>query len=405
MMRGDNGGNMRKYLSSITAITFALLLLTGCGNKSEKAAEPLLGLTWFAAYDDVLTEMSENKLIAERESADKVKQRMQDYEAMKLYGTDCDLTLCFTDSGLVGFNYHDIQRNQSYRQWFSEIEKEHGLPTEEGSGMASWYDDPLGKNTAIYLFNLEEGVQVSFYATADSPDKSYEKQKERFIPTPELRSPVIAAEDSTSAVVSATETTSSETTATEAAAKVTAVIQEYDDEEFEETYEEVPADVAITEIQPTQNTTVKNETATVKADRSNDFLINGLKFYGSADTERKKMSGFTQIDEYRTEEAGQPWETVMEYENIPYLGKKCDGVLCFTSLGLVGVNYFDPDTDDYSYWIDQLTDIYGQPDESQSDYSVWNEDTVGNGTTIYVFAFEDGIQISFFVDDTGSEIA
>lgn len=53
------------------------------------------------------------------------------------------------------------------------LEKEYGYPTEEGSGMASWYDDPLGKNTSVYLFNLEEGVQVSFYTSASSPDKSF----------------------------------------------------------------------------------------------------------------------------------------------------------------------------------------------------------------------------------------
>ena len=64
------------------------------------------------------------------------------------------------------------------------------LPTEEGSGMASWYENPLGKNTAVYLFNLEEGVQVSFYATADSPDKSYEVQK-LYVPTPEIRTPIV----------------------------------------------------------------------------------------------------------------------------------------------------------------------------------------------------------------------
>jgi len=397
---------MRKYLSFITAFAFVTALLTGCGNRSEKAVKPLLGLEWFAGYDEVLAEMSGNNLIAERETEDKTKQRMQDYEAVKLYGTDCDLTLCFTDSGLVGFNYHDVKRNQSYRQWFSEIEKEYGIPTEEGSGIASWYDDPLGRNTAVYLFNLEEGVQVSFYATSDSPDQSYEKQKERYIPTPELRSPVVAVEETPT--VSSAETTALQQETTSAATSLA-------EEEIPDTADEPETDensgkadvqtaAAQTSLRTETVTTSTTVTTTAKIDRTKDFLLNGLKFYSSPESGKRKMDGYTKVDEYRTEEAGQPWELIMEYENVSYLGKKCDGVLCFTSLGLVGVNYFDPDSSDYSFWVEQLTDIYGSPDETQYDYSVWSDSTAGSGTTIYIFALEDGVQISFFVDDTGSEI-
>ncbi len=397
---------MRKYLSFITAFAFVTALLTGCGNRSEKAVKPLLGLEWFAGYDEVLAEMSGNNLIAERETEDKTKQRMQDYEAVKLYGTDCDLTLCFTDSGLVGFNYHDVKRNQSYRQWFSEIEKEYGIPTEEGSGIASWYDDPLGRNTAVYLFNLEEGVQVSFYATSDSPDQSYEKQKERYIPTPELRSPVVAVEETPT--VSSAETTALQQETTSAATSLAEEeIPDPADEPETDEYSgkaDVQTAAAQTSLRTETVTTSTTVTTTAKIDRTKDFLLNGLKFYSSPESGKRKMDGYTKVDEYRTEEAGQPWELIMEYENVPYLGKKCDGVLCFTSLGLVGVNYFDPDSSDYSFWVEQLTDIYGSPDETQYDYSVWSDSTAGSGTTIYIFALEDGVQISFFVDDTGSEI-
>ncbi len=397
---------MRKYLSFITAFAFVTALLTGCGNRSEKAVKPLLGLEWFAGYDEVLAEMSGNNLIAERETEDKTKQRMQDYEAVKLYGTDCDLTLCFTDSGLVGFNYHDVKRNQSYRQWFSEIEKEYGIPTEEGSGIASWYDDPLGRNTAVYLFNLEEGVQVSFYATSDSPDQSYEKQKERYIPTPELRSPVVAVEETPT--VSSAETTALQQETTSAATSLAEEeIPDPADEPETDEYSgkaDVQTAAAQTSLRTETVTTSTTVTTTAKIDRTKDFLLNGLKFYSSPESGKRKMDGYTKVDEYRTEEAGQPWELIMEYENVPYLGKKCDGVLCFTSLGLVGVNYFDSESSDYSFWVEQLTDIYGSPDETQYDYSVWSDSTAGSGTTIYIFALEDGVQISFFVDDTGSEI-
>ena len=116
------------------------------------------------------------------------------------------------------------------------------------------------------------------------------------------------------------------------------------------------------------------------------------------------MSAYTQLYEYQTEEAGQPWELIMEYENVPYLGKNCNAVLCFTSLGLVGVNYFDAGISSYSGWTKQLREIYGAPDEIQYDYTAWNHNPIGDGTAIYIFALENGVQISFFADDTGSEI-
>jgi len=88
-----------------------------------------------------------------------------------------------------------------------------------------------------------------------------------------------------------------------------------------------------------------------------------------------------------------------------YLGRRCDVVLCFTSLGLVGMNYYDSNADNYDYWVQKLTDIYGTPSETQSDYTAWYDDPVGKGTIIYVLALDDGVQISFFADDTGSEIS
>ena len=167
----------------------------------------------------------------------------------------------------------------------------------------------------------------------------------------------------------------------------------------------------------TAETTAKGGTTTTTAaaetqpateppvDHTQTFLLNGLSFYGSPTSQRQKMSSYTQLYEYRTEEPGQPWELIMEYENVPYQGKNCDAVLCFTSLGLVGVNYFDNNTSNYNYWVRTLTDIYGSPNETQYDYTAWSSDPVGNGTMIYVFALEDGVQISFFADDTGSELA
>ncbi len=405
---------MRRKVTAI-ALTALCMTLTGCSGVSAQAKAPLMGLEWFTGYDEVKQAL-DHTLLDERENAEqKVPQKMLDYTGVSLFDYECDLTLCFTDSGLIGLNYHDIGKNQNYKEWYSTLETTYGLPTEEGSGMASWYDNPLGKDTAVYLFNLEEGVQISIYATADSPDKSYERPDAVYIPTPELRTPVVPVSDAPTTSAPTASEMSAETAETGADTHALREGREPQDtgengasaEALGET-ETLPADTQETTASTTaeaSETTKAVQTEPPTENRAQSFLQNGLQFYGSPDSERGKMNDFTQLYEYRTEEPGQPWELIMEYENVPYLGKNCDGVLCFTSLGLVGVNYFDANTGDYRFWVQQLTDIYGSPDETQYDYSAWSASPVGDGTMIYVFALEDGVQISFFADDAGSELA
>ncbi|HRR77807.1 MAG TPA: hypothetical protein P5191_13510 [Ruminococcus sp.] len=437
---------MKRAITCFTAAVLAVSMLPGCGKKKDESdLRPLMGLSWFEGYDSVKTELEAETLIREREDNGEIRQKMLDYADISLFDANCDLTLCFTDNGLVGLNYHDIHRNKSYRNWYNTLEDKYGSPTESGKGMASWYDNPLGKDTVIYLFNLQEGVQVSFYASADAPDKSYEKERKPYIPTPEIRTPVVPVsyeeeQEDGEAVQEVPEVIPPEEKMTVRAADVQKEDDLYTPEEDIPEDNELPepepsADTepdekttvagttaihAVTAAQTTHTTTRKAVSSTTTAvttaapvrtepqtqpDKSKDFLINGLKFYGSADSERKKMSKYTQIYEYKTEEPGQPWEIVMEYENVRYLGKKCDAVLCFTSLGLVGINYFDPGTGNYSYWKKQFVNIYGTPDEVQYDYAAWTNDPAGKGTEIYIFALDDGVQISFFADDTGSEIS
>lgn len=426
---------MKKQL--IAVVTVCTLLLTACAKPSENAIKPLMGLDWFTGYDDVKSEMDSHTLIEERENEENnQKQKMQDYADVSLFDYNCDLTLCFTDSGLIGFNYHDVERNQGYKDWYSTLETNYGLPTEEGGGMASWYNNPLGKNTAVYLFNLEEGVQVSIYATADSPDKSYEKHGEVYIPTPEIRTPVVpvvgrsrtqnqseAVQDDASVEMNAAgeliTTVQPQGAAhrgeamqnnvpveTNAADEPISIVQAGTTNAGENTMAttENSATASTTTIVHTVHPVETEPPVTKKPDQTNDFKLNGLQFYGGVDSECGKMSAYTQLYEYRTEEPGQPWELIMEYENASYLGKNCDAVLCFTSLGLVGINYFDSNTNDYSFWTSKLTEIYGTPDEVQYDYMAWSSSPIGSGTMIYVFALEDGVQISFFADDTGSEL-
>ena len=388
---------MRRKITIITAI--ALISFSGCSEAPAEEYVPLMGLEWFTEYDAVKAELSTSELISEREDNSTIPQKMQDYADMQLFDINCDLTLCFTDSGLIGFNYHDTKRNQSYRKWFGMIESEYGIPDEQGNGMASWYDDPVGKNTAVYLFNLQDEVQISFYATADSPDRSYKKKRERQIPSPELRSPVVPVEETERT----SEVTETVTVITETVTAESTQYREYYEDDTDVQPMEQSAETTTTAT-TTETVETSAVTTTAKPDRTNDYKLGGLEFYGSPESECSKMDAYTQLYEYRTEEAGQPWEHIIEYGGVQYLGNDCEAVLCFTSRGLVGISFFDERTDSYDYWMEQFKDIYGESDEVQYNYSAW-EEPVGQGTTVYVFAIEDGVQISFFADDSGSESA
>ena len=145
---------------------FAIALLmftTGCNKVSEQQLSPLRGIAWFTEMEEVKNVLSDMELIAERESGEGTqKQYLLDYSGANLFETDCDFTICCTSQGFAGVNYHDIEHVKTYHQWLTQLEDIYGLPTEKGNGMASWYQNPVGKNTAVYLFNLEEGIQVSF---------------------------------------------------------------------------------------------------------------------------------------------------------------------------------------------------------------------------------------------------
>jgi len=389
-----------------TAVVMAVCLVTtGCGQKNDEF-RPMMGLEWFITCEKAKTELDDYTLLAERQRDDlTVPQKMLDYSGASLYDLDCDVTLCFTENGLVGLNYHDTERAMDFRRWFDQLEKDYGLPTEEGTGMASWYDDPLGKNTAIYLFNLKEGVQVSYYATADSPDRTYAKQSV----SPELRTPIVAYEGADSREVPAADSS------VHADASAAADSSSSDDLRAGEVSS---VNSAQPNAEPQITSSAPND-ADVHEKNSSDgdisvssrdiktpdaYLLNGLKFYGAPDEMRKLMTGYTFKNEYRNNVAGQPWELIMEYENVGFMDRNCDAVLCFTSLGLVGINYFDH-SGGLSYWGEIFSAFYGTPDQSANDRIAWTNSPIGKGTMIYIFDSYDGVQISFFADDTGSEPA
>lgn len=416
-------------------------LLAGCTAKAEANVVPLMNLEWFSEISDVKDNLSGYNLLEEREKADGGNtQNLLDYSGAGLFETDCDLTLCFIEQGLVGFNYHDIEKNNTYKEWYEKIETVYGIPTERGSGMASWYDDPVGESTALYLFNLEEGVQISFYATSNTPDKSYSGQSSDsiYVPTPELRTPIVPViDDKPESETTAAETSSDSgnsgiqtSVITNESGEVIRVIDVETESGIEIPEEENRTQQLQTSVSSSTGTTDKNSSSatastssgtaagtqttavtTVSAasgtskNKAEDFRQNILQFYATPEFERRRMSIYNQVYEYKTEDAGQPWELIMQYENVPYCNKNCDTVLCFTSLGLVGINYFDDDSSAYDEWIADLTEIYGQPTDSKNDYTSWNNNPLGEDTMVYIFALEDGVQISFFADDEGSELS
>lgn len=446
---------MKKLVCLLAAAV--LTVSAGCAKKSEKASSPLMGLSWYDKSEDVREKLSDKKLLKERNvNIYDAEQLMLDYSGVDLLDVKCDLSVCFVSDGLIGLNYHDLDHGRNYLDWKNKLEDIYSSPTEEGGGIAVWYDDPLGRDTVVYLFNLEEGIQVSFYTTAATPDDSYERPRE-YVPSPEVRSPVVPVISDGETII---EPTKAPTTITEASsqaaveAEVPQLQTEYvtaegyglpEENEIPETDEdEEKADkdevvtrivtkpskssgdktivttskanktISTTNVSKVLDVTTLSETSVVSTtvittvpyiDRTNDFKLNGLEFYSSPSAERKKMSGYAKRYEYRTEEKGQPWQLIMEYGSVRYCDKFCDIVLCFTSRGLVGINYFDDKSSNYTFWTNKLTEIYGAPSENERSYAIWDDAPIGKGTEIYVFAMEDGVQISFFSDDTGSEMS
>lgn len=397
---------MRKTVNFMFFILVSFVTITGCSDSSYNYLEPLMGMEWFMEYEEVKESFSEHELIEEREKSDENgSQKMQDYTDLQLFDVNCDLTLCFTDSGLIGFNYHDVEKSKKYQEWFALLEKHYGYPTEEGNGMSSWYDNPLGKNTAVYLFNLQEGVQISFYASSNTPDKSYEKEEEVYIPTPEIRTPIIPVVEEPAVIIdnnnNGAETTMSQqqnyiqNTQTISQNTTTQVIVS----ESEETVSSTTTINSSTEITTSVVTTAEITTEAEKEPINlEEFKLNGLEFYGSPSSEIQKMKGYSKTGEYKLNES----ELIIEYTDVQYCGKSCDTVLCFTNLGLVGINYFDENASNYSDWVNKMKKLYGDPFDSQYDYTAWYNDSMSSEIMIYVLALEDGVQISFYADDTGA---
>lgn len=151
---------MKKHLGLILSFS---LLLTGCKNTEEKHFPELLGLQWYEEIDNAKLDMHKFTLKEESEEIGLAGdlQTLLEYSDVTLYEQPCDVILCFTSLGLIGINYHDP--NGQYEDWLNRIATLYGNPTEKDDFYAAWDNAPLGTKTTIYIFSMENEVQISFF--------------------------------------------------------------------------------------------------------------------------------------------------------------------------------------------------------------------------------------------------
>ncbi len=140
----------------------------------------------------------------------------------------------------------------------------------------------------------------------------------------------------------------------------------------------------------------------VQKRRADDVML-GLEWYSSMDTVKKEMSGYEFDEQYETVGVDGELQTILDYDDIPLYGHTCEDVtLCFTNLGLIGINYYDDDGT-YTEWRIWLTEKFGEPTEEDKTSAYWHSSELVGMDTIYVLDMQEEIRISFFADDTGSE--
>lgn len=314
---------MKKVIGILLCVP---LLLTGCSNqKKAEKSDPMLKLEWYSGIDAAKQVMSAYHLDEQSEEVSNGQlQTLLEYDDVQLYGRSCDVTLCFTNLGLIGINYHADEDN--YGAWTRRLTEQFGTPSSEDEAMTIWENPPLEGTLSAYVFRWEDDVQISFFA----------------------------------------DDTGSET---------------------------VPATTEAPREAPTQ--------AMQDVQRSEIPAVNGFTFY--ADIERTKAvmgDAVPEETEYISDSGYH--QILVDYDDVQLYGRNCDLSLCFTSLGLVGINYHDIDGS-VEEWTRVLTADYGEPTESFDTQTLWGNAPLGEGTSIYILKVEDDVQISFFADDTGSE--
>lgn len=127
-----------------------------------------------------------------------------------------------------------------------------------------------------------------------------------------------------------------------------------------------------------------------------------LTWYEEKAIIEQKMQNYTLESESEEISSSGQVQTLLEYSGVNLYEQPCHVILCFTNLGLIGINYHDTDGQ-YAKWVERIIAVYGEPTQTSDSMTLWENDPLGTGTTIYVFDMGEDIQISFFTDDTGSE--
>ncbi len=148
---------------------------------------------------------------------------------------------------------------------------------------------------------------------------------------------------------------------------------------------------------------------------TDDYSVNHIAFYSDVETAKDLMNKYDIASESEEVSSSGQLQTLIEYNDIMLYDEKWDLTLCFTSLGLIGFNYrsrcsAENIEQEYQKWIQKTSDIYGEPSTSNEYIAEWNNAPLGEKTSILIMQLtgsesEYGVQISFFADDTGSEIS
>jgi len=138
-----------------------------------------------------------------------------------------------------------------------------------------------------------------------------------------------------------------------------------------------------------------------------NYAVNDIKFYSDIETVKKKMNGYTKQSESSEISPSGQIQDLLSYSDVPVYGQIFDLSLCFTSKGLIGINYIKScetgtDEQQFSEWLEKITLDYGEPTGNKNGIAYWDKNPLGEKTSVYLFKFDSQIQIAFYGDDTGS---
>lgn len=155
-------------MKRIIPIFLTAALLTGCQIDETPTDSALLGLAWYSDIGTVRSVLSAYDADEQTQmTVGGEEQTWLTYDDVKLYDQPCDLTLCFTQQGLVSIIYDAEEDN--YNAWSSRLIKLFGTPSQDEEGRILW-NDPIGDGMTYVLLTStpddvkDEEIRVTFFA-------------------------------------------------------------------------------------------------------------------------------------------------------------------------------------------------------------------------------------------------